>query len=406
MVVVTLAGVPESPPTSTPRPYTLEQLRRLSLARQFPRVRGRGIDAVVEAFDRAGPMQTQTARSTFLGLAARLPGVTHATITEAFERHELVRGSTLRGTVHTATPEQHVWLDRATRVGQRALWNRTLRLGELPLDDVWAGIEEFASPDWRDVDALGEHLRAWLSARGVAPTDQLGKPLGRYLAFGHGGLVRRPLTGGWEGQGKPAYRWVAAALDGVAHPDAARLAALRASTHEEAMAAVVRLHLRSHGPATRHDVAWWSGVGLREVDAALDRLGGALTCRPGPDGLDYWDVADGAPRAVGDVGTRLLAEFDALMCGYAPKGRERFLTPEQHTLLWNQNNGLVKPPLLHGGRIAGWWRLEGNGGKRRLEVTPFAGATPPMVADLEPAAAAVAAAFNVSVTSIEVREAG
>ena len=38
---------------------------------------------------------------------------------------------------------------------------------------------------------------------------------------------------------------------------------------EAAMAAVVLLHVRSHGPASRHDIAWWSGVGLREIDAAL-----------------------------------------------------------------------------------------------------------------------------------------
>lgn len=384
------------------RPYTLEELRRLSLARQLPRVRGRGVAAVAETMSKVGPMQTQTARSAFLGLAARLPGVTHATISEAYERHEIVRGSTLRGTVHTSTPEQHVWLDRATRVGQRALWARTLQAGEVPLEDVWAGIEEFAAPQWRDVDALGEHLRSWLVERGVEPTDRLGQPLGRYLAFGHGGLVRRPLTGGWEGQAKPAYRWVAAALDDVEHRDAARLAPLRATSHEEAMDAVVRLHLRSHGPATRKDIAWWAGLGLREVDAALARLGEALTRRPGPDGLDYWDVPDGVPRPVADVGTRLLAEFDALMCGYAPTGRERFVTPEQHAVLWSLKNGLVKSPLLHEGRLAGWWRAEGSGGDRRLEVTMFEGVAAPSGADLEPAVAAVAAAMGWEISGVTI----
>lgn len=388
----------------TARPYTLDQLRRLTLARQLPRVRGRGVDAVVETFRAVGPMQTQTARSTFLGLAARLPGVTHATISEAFERHALVRGSTLRGTVHTATPEQHVWLDRTTRVGQRAHWTRVLGLDGVPVEDVWTGIEAFATPSWRTVDELAEHLRGWLLEHGVQPTDRLGQPLGRYLAFGHGGLVRRPLSGGWEGQGKAAYRSVAAALDDVGHPDAARLAALRASSHEDAMDAVVLLHLRSHGPATRHDVAWWSGLGLREVDAALARLGERVTARGGPDDLTYWDVADGVPRPVRDVGTRLLAEFDAHMCGYDPKGRGRFLTPEQHATLWNQKNGLVRPPLLHAGRIAGWWQAEGSGRRRRLVVTPFPDAPAPTEADLAPAVEAVAAAMAWEVTEVEVAD--
>lgn len=385
------------------RPYTLDQLRRLSLARQFPRVRGRVVDAVVEVVDKAGPMQTQTARSTFLGLAARLPGVTHATITDAYEQHVLVRGSTVRGTVHTSTPEQHVWLDRATRVGQRAIWSRTLKLREATLDDVWAGIEEFASDDWRDVDALGHHLRSWLVARGELPSDQLDVPLGRYLAFGHGGLIRRPAKGGWEGQGKPEYRWVGAALDDVGHPDAERLASLRASEHDQAMAAVVLLHLRSHGPASRNDIAWWSGVGLRDVDAALARLGDAIVARPGPDGRDYWDVIDGVPRPGDEIGTRLLPEFDALLCGYDPKARDRFLTPEQHAALWHQNNGLVRSPLLHEGRLAGWWRAEGTGKKRRIEVTPFEGVAAPSEAELEPVVLAAETAMGWQVADVRIR---
>jgi len=41
--------------------------------------------------------------SAFLGLAARSAGITHAEVTDAYDRGELVRGSTVRGTVHTST---------------------------------------------------------------------------------------------------------------------------------------------------------------------------------------------------------------------------------------------------------------------------------------------------------------
>ena len=383
----------------TSRPHTLDGLRRLSLARQFPAVRGRGVAAVRELVQRTGAMQTQTARSAYLGIAARLPGVTYATITEAYERLELVRGSTIRGTVHTSTPEQHVWLDRATRVGQRAFWARTLRPERVTLEQVWEGIERFAAPRWRDVDELGAHLRAWLVEQGERPTDRLGQPLGRYLAFGHGGLIRRPLAGGWEAQGGAGYRWVEAAL---AEAGRESLAASRASGHEEAMDAVVLLHLASHGPVTRHDVAWWSGVGLREIDAALARLGDRARSRPGPDGREYWDVSDGGPRPVGDVGVRLLPEFDALLCGYDSTGRGRFLTPEQHERLWNRKNGLMLPPLLYRGRIAGSWRAEGSGTSRTFRATMFHDAPRPSAAELEPAVSAAALAMGWEVAGIDI----
>lgn len=378
------------------RPYTWDQLRRLSLARQLPRVRSRGVGAVVACLERIGPMQTQTARSAFLGLAARLPGITHATITRAYEDRALVRGSSIRGTVHTSTPAQHVWLERATRVGLRTMWARTLQLRGTTLEQVWGGIEEFATPSWRDVDELGVHVRSWLVAQGELPAEGLGSTQGRSLMFGHGGLVRRPRSGGWEGQGRPEYRWVGAVL--ADHPDSETLAALRASEYEDAMAAVVLLHLRSHGPASRNDVAWWSGVGLREIDAALNRLGDAIVPRPGPDGRDYWDLADGVPRPVDDVGTRLLPEFDALLCGYDPKARERFVTPEQHALLWNQNNGLLRAPLLHRGRIAGWWRFDAKA--RSIEVSPFPGVEAPSATDLEPAVEAAAMAMGWEVAEV------
>lgn len=378
------------------RPYTWDALRRLSLARQLPRVRGRGVPAVVETTGRIGPMQTQTARSAFLGLAARVPGITHATITRAYEQHAIVRGSSIRGTVHTSTPDQQVWLERATRVGQRAIWARTLQLREASLEQVWKGIEEFATPSWRETGELGPQVREWLVARGEQPSEGLGTETGRALMFGHGGLVRRPRSGGWEGQGRAEYRWVGAAL--ADHPDSSALAALRASEHEAAMAAVVLLHVRSHGPASRHDIAWWSGVGLREIDAALARLGEAVVSRVGPDGRDYWDIADGVPRPVDDVGTRLLPEFDALLCGYDPKARERFVTPEHHAQLWNQQNGLMRAPLLHRGRLTGWWRFDSR--SRVLTVTPFAGVEPPSTAELAPAVDAAATAMGWAVEEI------
>ena len=113
-----------------------------TLARQFP--------AEVEPGDVAGllaavgPIQSQTARSVFIGMAARLPGVTRAQLSAAYESSAIVRGSTLRGTVHTSSAALHPLLEVATRLGQRALWSRTLKPSETTLEQIWASIEDFA----------------------------------------------------------------------------------------------------------------------------------------------------------------------------------------------------------------------------------------------------------------------
>lgn len=52
-----------------------------------------------------------------------------------------MRGSNIRGTVHTSTPDDHPLLEVATRAGQRALWARMLKLDAATLEQVWSGIE-------------------------------------------------------------------------------------------------------------------------------------------------------------------------------------------------------------------------------------------------------------------------
>jgi hypothetical protein len=368
-----------------------EELGALALARQFPGVAAPGDAAgVADALRRIGPIQSQTARSPFLGLAARFPGVAHAAITAAYEDFAIVRGSTIRGTVHTTVPEQHALLEVATRRGQRSNWVRVLRVEAPAVDDLWASLEDFARDEWRTPAELLGHVTAWTAEHGGAHADALDNGQGRYLGFGHGGLVRRPLKGRWEGQGAPGYRTAAAVLG-----DRSAVLADPQSPDE-----LFRVHLGAHGPASRQDLAWWSGLTLGAVDESLARL--ALDSVTGPDGRDYVvDLAD-APPPRSLPGVRLLPEFDALMCAYQPKARQRFVTPEHHDLLWVGANGLVKPPLLVDGRITGYWRAMGSARRRPLEVSYFPGTRRPRKAELDEPVAALEAALGIEITTVSV----
>jgi hypothetical protein len=320
--------------------------------------------------------------------------VTMATISAAYDEHRIVRGSSIRGTVHTSTPDDNALLGAATRIGQRTLWQRTLKLDKATLEEVWDGIEDFAREEWRTPAELSEHLSSWLAEHDPTCGAVLDNQAGRYFAFGHGGLVRRPLKGGWQGQGAPGYRTASAVVGDrsavLTDPDAS-------------MDALVRRHLASHGPSSRHDLAWWAGVGLRVVDASLERLagelGGQLTADVGPDGRTYLDLAT-APPPRELPGVRLLPEFDALFCGYDPPARSRFVTPEHHRALWISSNGMIPALLLVDGRISGQWRLPGSGSRRACEVGWFAGTRRPRRSELEEPVAALEAAYGVSVTTL------
>jgi hypothetical protein len=366
--------------------YDWDELRGLSLARQFPDVAGLDAAAVTETVRRIGPIQSQTARSPYVGLAARLPGVTHAAITEAYESHAIVRGSTIRGTVHTSTAAHHALLDATTRVGQRGVWTRHLPLGHSDVEQLWAATEAFAADAWRTPDELLDHLRGWLAAHDETIPEVVDRGLGRYLTFGHGGLLRRPLRGPWSGQGAPGYRSAASVLAAREIPD-------------DPLLDTVRLHVSSYGPSSRRDVAWWSGLGLRQVDELLGRLD--LTWRDGPDGPPYADLP-GSPEPREVPGVRLLPEFDAVLCGYDPKARDRFVTPADHERLWNKSNGYLLAPLLVDGRIGGHWRIEGTGRSKALAVTSFAGARKPRKAELDEPVAALSAALDLTLSSVTV----
>ena len=373
-------------------PYSWEDLAGRSLARQFPDVAGRDAAAVAETVGRIGPIQAQTARSPFLALAARMPGVRLETVSTAYDDLLIVRGSNIRGTVHTSTPEDNALLEVATRLGQRSLWNRTLNLSAKTLEDVWCGIEEYARDEWRTPAALSAHLAAWIAEHDPGARPTLANQAGRYFAFGHGGLLRRPLRGGWQGQGTPGYRSAAALLGDRSHV---------LDRADDAMDVLVRRHLTSYGPASRHDLAWWAGVGLRVVDASLHRLRKELTEGPGPDGRTYYDVP-GTPGPIELPGVRLLPEFDALLCGYDPKARARFVDAEHYRRLWFQANGMLLAPLLLDGRLTGFWRVPGSGLSRPLEVTYFSGTRRPTKAELVAPVAALEAAYGITVTSLTV----
>jgi hypothetical protein len=379
------------------RPYTWEGLARATLPRQFPRIRGRGPAAVVELVGRVGPIQSQVARSPFVAASARLPGAAHAAVTEAYESLGIVRGSNLRGTVHTSARGQHRDLDAVTRHAMATGWRRQLRLDRASVADVQGGIEDFARDEWRAPEELRAHLVEWLAEHeSAAAADAAATSgVGRAFAHLHSGLVRRPLgEGRWDRQAAPGYRTASAVLGEPPRRDLDFAAG---------MADLARQHLRAFGPASRHDVAWWTGAGLTAVDAAFAALGDELVRRPGPDGRTYVDLAEPPSGGLADPGVRLLPEYDAVVVGYDPKSRDRFLDPEHLPQIWMSANGMFSSGVLADGRLAAAWKLVADRSGHRIEVAMFPGVAALAESDLADQARALEAVLDVEVSDVAIR---
>jgi hypothetical protein len=380
------------------RAWTWEELAAATLRRQFPKVRGRGEQAVVDLVGRVGPIQSQVARSPFVTVASRLPGASHAAVTAAYESFTIVRGSNLRGTVHTCVVGQHPLLDTITRRTMANGWRNHLKLTRVGPADVQAGIERFATGEWRTPEELRAYLVDWLTEHEGAESGERARTtgVGRAFAHVHSAMIRRPLgEGGWDRQAAPGYRL---ATDVVGAERSHWL-----DDPDGALVALTRQHLAAYGPANRRDIAWWSGEGLRNVDAALATIAEELTERPGPDGQTYYDLAEAPRGGASDLGVRLLPEFDAVVVGYDPKTRDRFLDLEHLPHIWAQQNGLFSSGVLAEGRLVASWKFEGAGAERTIEVQMFPGRSALAESDLADQVVALEQALDIRVSDIAIR---
>ena len=369
-----------------------DQLRMRTLRRQFPTIPGHGPGAIVDLFRRLGPVQSQVPRAPFLTISSRLPGATYDTVCELFESHQLVKTSTIRGTVHSSVPEQFALLDAVARRTRDARLRNVLKLRQVTPEQLAAETEAFASTDWRPRSEIVAHARAWLAERETGDAAKGSDLLSDSLLWGHSGLLRRPRDTRWEKRTDVFHQRARSLLPGLPEWD-----------FEEALTELVRVHLGSYAPALREDLAFFLGAGLGAVDHALRRLGDEIVHLSGPNDEDYLDLADAPSDDTPDPGLRLLPEFDGLLVGYHGRNRTRFLTEQQLPKVWAKVNGLFSPVVLYGGRLVASWKTITKGRRTDIEVTMLD--PHPILADdlFGDAIAATEQVLDLTITDLRIR---
>jgi len=363
-----------------------------SLRRQFPVPLDGSVaatpEAILDLVARLAPIQSQVPRAPFLTVGSRLPGTAYADLVALFEAHDLIKASTLRGTVFTSDQTQFGWSQRIAREGRAEFLAAQTKVDVVEVRQLLAAVEDLAA-DWQPWDDLLDQARSLMAAGPpelASRTDQV-----RYLLWGQAGLLRRPPDAAWHKRTDVLRRSARTAL-----PD------LGESEFDEAVTAMVERHLRAYGPATKDDLCFYLGIRRTPLNRAMAVLDDRLITGTGPDGQTMvdWDdeLASSTDPPEAARGVRLLAEFDGCLMGYAGPGRLRFLDPDQLALVWNSKNAVCAPPVLADGRIVARWKTVGTGRRVRLEVTML----PPHAA-LPEAAFAEAVAGLESVLDLEVR---
>lgn len=321
------------------RVLTERELNRAVLARQLLLERAKL--AIPRALERVACLQTQEARSGYIGLWSRLEGFEREALTRALERRSVVHGTMMRATIHMASAADYPLLTEGVRRARREWWVKAHR----------------TRFDTKKVPAAAKRVQKIL-ADGPRWRKELVEELRLHAMMFNGvgawiDLVRAPPSGTWERPRGDLY----ATAETWLGPSKA--------TEDEGLELLVRRYLAGFGPATLKEAANWAGVPPKLLAPAAERL--KLRRFRAEDGTELLDL----PRApLPDPDTpapaRFLPTWDATLLVHA---RRTQILPEKHRAkVFNTKTPQSMSTFLVDGQVAGSWRVE----KGKVKLQPFA----------------------------------
>jgi hypothetical protein len=313
-------------------------------------------------------VHAQLVTGTELALSARVDGVTREEVRDLlWERRELAKASTLRGTLHVHPADE------------LALWNSLAATRGRWREQSWL--------DWQgltpaEVEELRELVLAVLDDGRPRTRGEIGDAVG-------GRFGARIAADSWG-------HFLSPASDLICHgPPRDRnvtfvrcdrwLADWRPVAPEAALLEICRRYLEAYGPARRDELEHWLAMPVSDAALAgfeeVDVEGYRTFVVPGTP----------FPEPESNAGSvRLLWHYDVYVIGCHPRDR---LIPEQRERVFLRGAGPA-PTLLVDGRVAGVWTRKTRGKLQEIRVEPFARLTAAQLRELADDAARVARTYG------------
>jgi uncharacterized protein YcaQ len=313
------------------------ELNRALLARQLLLERARS--SIPKTLERMGGLQAQYAPSMYIGLWTRLEDFERGSLTRALDRRTVVQGTLLRSTIHLVTPRDWWRWSAAVRETRRRHWLR------------------YHDPSAGQMAAAARKVRRRL-ADGPMPRKELVELIGMG-AVGISGinlwldLVRVPPSGTWDRRRADRFGvaedWIGPA------PDVER---------REATSELIRSYLRGFGPATRDEIASWSGLAPKDVAGALEDV--ELRRFRAEDDSELVDLPRLAlPDPETPAPVRFLPTWDATLLVHAR--RTQILAEEDRPKVFNPKTPQSVSTFIVDGQVAGTWKYV----RGSIRVEPF-----------------------------------
>lgn len=295
---------------------------------------------IPRAIERTGGLQTQYAPSAYVGLWSRLEGFARDDLTLALERKRVIQATLMRVTIHMVSARDYWPLTEAIRLERRETWLKAARR-QVVADQI---------------PKVARRVRALL-ASGPRSREELTKELGIDSMTWNGvgmwlDLVRVPPSGTWEHRSANLY---GLAEDWLGPSEA---------TRDEGLELLVRRYLGGFGPASRKDMASFTGLAPATLEPVIGRLG--LRRFRDEAGGELLDVSRAAlPDPDTPAPVRFLPTWDATLLVHA---RRTQILPERHRpRVFDTKTPHSVATFLVDGQVAGTWREE----KRRVRLEPF-----------------------------------
>ena len=298
-----------------------------------------------------GAVQAQEYVAALWAVGLRTRGAVEATVEQAIARREIVRTWPMRGTLHFVAPNDAHWMLQL--LTSRIIARSTGRHRELELDGaVFARAEKIVVAALQGGNVLPRRaLYDVLTAARISTASPRGLHIVGYLA--QRGVICFGPRAGTQATLVLLDEWV---------PNAKRMG------RNEALAELTTRFFTSHGPATVHDFAWWSGLTIADVRVGLEAASTRLLSET-IDGRTYWFA--GTMRVTRSTSPKayLLPEFDEYTVAY--RDRSAVLDPLL-TKRVNAGGGILKPIVVIDGQVVGTWTRAFKKASVAISLTPFA----------------------------------
>jgi hypothetical protein len=278
---------------------------------------------------------------------------TEAAVEQAIAERTVVRSWPMRGTLHFVAPADLRWmlalLTPRVVAGQKSR-HRQLGLDQADFDrsrDLLTRALEGGRQLTRDA------AYQVLEAAGVSTAGQRGIHILARLA--QDGLLCFAARQGNQQTFALLDEWLPSA---------------RPMERDEALAELAGRYFTSHGPATREDFTWWSGLTVADARLGIELAGPRLE-EETLEGRVYWHGAaePGAAPAVSPAPSTawLLPPYDEYTVAY--RDRSAVLDPAWGRLV--SGNGIFYPTIVLDGQVAGTWKRVFKKGTVVITLSPF-----------------------------------